>query len=144
MMSGLKWLAKDAEDLGIVAAALQDAILRVGDISYSSKERSLSLRLWRFRNESKKSERVLTGFRLDDILSIKARGIDRSDPEALLVLLDVHFTPYPEDPPGGLIALQFAGGGELRLEAEAVEAICADISDPKGTDKIPLHPDVPA
>ena len=143
-MSALKWLAKDADDLGIVAAALQDAILRVGEISYAAQARSVSLRLWRYSHERQASERTLTGLRFDDVMSIKARGIDRSDPEALLVLLDVHFTPDSENPPGGVIALQFAGGGELRLTAEAIEIICADISEPKPTDKVPLHPDVPA
>ena len=140
-MTALKWLAKDADDLGVVAAALQDAILRVADIAYAPSARSLSLRLWRFRNESKRSERVLTGLRFDDVLSVQARGIDRSDPEALLVLLDVTFTP-DDTPPGGVMALQFSGGGELRITCEAVEIICADVSDPKPTDKVPLHPGV--
>jgi len=143
-MTALKWLAKDADDLGIVAAALQDAILRVGEISYSSASRSVSLRLWRYRNESQSSERVLTGLRFDDVMDIKARGIDRSDPEALLVLLDIQFVPDQIHPLGGQIRLHFAGGGELRLIAEAIETICADISEPTSTDKVPLHPDVPA
>ena len=55
-MSALKWLAKDADDLGIVAAALQDAILRVGEISYASQARSVSLRLWRYSHERQASE----------------------------------------------------------------------------------------
>lgn len=142
-MAGLKLLAKDADDLGVIAAALQDSILRVADISYAKTSRNLSLRLWRFRNEAhikaKAGERVLTGLRLDDVMSIQARGIDRSDPEALLVLLSIHFTP-DDTPPGGVMILQFAGGGELRLTVEAVEAICADVSDPKPTDRVPLHP----
>lgn len=139
-MAALKLLAKDADDLAIVAAALQDAILRVGDIAYAKTSRSVSLRLWRYRNESESSERVLTGLRFDDVLDIKARGIDRSDPEALLVLLDASFTAG-DIAPSGTVLLQFAGGGELRLSVEAVEAICADVSDPKPTDKVPMHPD---
>lgn len=138
-MTALKWLAKDTDDLGVVAAALQDAILRVADIAYAPSARSLSLRLWRFRNESERSERVLTGLRFDDVLGVQARGIDRSDPEAMLVLLDVSFTS-DETPPGGVMTLQFSGDGELRITVEALEVICADVSDPKPTDKIPLHP----
>jgi len=140
-MTGLKWLAKGEDDLSLIAAALQDSILRVADISYAKESRSLSLRLWRYRNESRDAERVLTGLRLDDVMTVQARAIDRSDPEALLVLLNIHFTP-DETPPGGLMVLQFAGGGELRLSVEAIEAICVDVSDPQPTDKVPLHPDV--
>ena len=140
-MTALKWLAKDADDLGVVAAALQDAILRVADITFAPSKRSLSVRLCRFRNESARSERVLTGLRFDDVLSVQARGIDRSDPEAMLVLLDVNFTP-DDSPPGGVITLLFSGNGEVRMSIEAIEVICADVSDPKPTDKVPLHPSV--
>ena len=140
-MTGLKWLAKDVDDLQIIASVLQDAILRVADISYSPVSRSLSLRFWRFRNESRTPERILTGLRLDDVLNVQVRGIERSDPEALLVFLDMRFTP-DETKIGGEMNLYFAGGGELRLKVEAIELICADVSDPQPTDKVPLHPDI--
>jgi len=141
-MSALKLLAKDADDLTIIAAALQDSIMRVRDILVSKSGHNASLRLWRFRNESDKNERVLTGLRFDGVLDVKTRGIERSDPDAMVVLLNIDFTA-DETPPGGIITLQFAGGGEIRLAVEAIEMICADISDPKPTDKIPLHPAMP-
>jgi hypothetical protein len=141
-MSALKLLAKDRDDLAIISAALQDSILRVGDFSVSKSSRSLSLRLWRFRNESDKNERILTGLRFDGVMDVKSRGIERSDPEAMVVLLNIDFTA-DDIPPGGLISLNFAGGGEMHINAEAIEVICADISDPKPTDKVPLHPAVP-
>jgi len=138
-MSALKLLAQDADDLIVISAALQDSILRLSDITVSSTSLSASLRLWRYRNESDKSERILTGLRFDGILDVKVRGIDRTNPDAMIVLLNIDFTP-DDTPPGGLINLQFAGGGEMQLKAEAIEVICADISDPKPTDKVPLHP----
>jgi len=138
-MSALKLLAKDADDLVVIAAALQDSILRVSDITVSPASLSVSLRLWRYRNESDKNERILTGLRFDGVLDVKARGIDRSNPDAMIVLLNIDFTP-DDTPPGGLINLQFAGGGEMQLKVEAIEVICADISDPRPTDKVPLHP----
>lgn len=139
-MSALKLLAKDEDDLVIIAAALQDSIVRLRDISVSKSSRSLSLRLWRFRNESDKNERVLTGLRFDGVLNVKSRNIEPSNPDAMIVLLNIDFIA-DETPPGGLIYLQFAGGGEMQITAEAIEMICADISDPRPTDKIPLHPD---
>jgi len=138
-MSALKLLAKDADDLVVIAAALQDSILRVSDITVSPASLSVSLRLWRYRNESDKNERILTGLRFDGVLDVKARGIDRSNPDAMIVLLNIDFTP-DDTPPGGLINLKLAGGGEMQLKVEAIEVICADISDPRPTDKVPLHP----
>ena len=142
-MAGLKLLAQDKEDLDVIAAALQDSILRVSDVAYASQSRSLSLRLWRFRHEDRDAERVLTGVRFDGVMGVQTRGIDRSDPESLLVLLNLDFVA-DSTPPGGRISLQFAWAGELRLSVEAVEVICADVSESKPTDKIPLHPDEPA
>ena len=139
-MNALKLLAKDSDDLTIIAAALQDAILRVLDISYHKASRSLTLRLWRYRNEGPGHERILTALRFDDVMDVKVRDIDRSDPEALLVLLGAKFTPG-EVAPGGEILLQFAGGGELQLTVEAIETILSDISEPHKTDKVPIHPD---
>ena len=139
-MTALKLLAKDSDDLVVIAAALQDAILRVADISYHKSSRSVSLRLWRYRNEGVGQERILTALRFDDVMDVKVRDIERSDPEALLVLLDAKFTAG-EVAPSGEILLQFAGGGELQLTVEAVEVILSDVSDPLKTDKVPIHPD---
>ena len=91
-MSALKLLAKDSDDLMVVAAALQDAILRVQDIKYNKASRSLTLRLWRYRNEGAGQERILTALRFDDVMDVKVRGILRDDPEALLVFLHANFT----------------------------------------------------
>ena len=139
-MSALKLLAKDSDDLMIIAAVLQDAILRVLDISYHKASRSLTLRLWRYRNEGPGHERILTALRFDDVMDVKVREINRSDPEALLVLLAAKFS-HGAVAPGGEILLQFAGGGELQLTVEAVEVILSDVSEPLKTDKVPIHPD---
>ncbi|WP_296482272.1 DUF2948 family protein, partial [Phenylobacterium sp.] len=39
----LKLLAEDAEDLEVVSAALQDAVLKIGDIAWEAKARRLTL-----------------------------------------------------------------------------------------------------
>ena len=52
-MSGqLKLLAEDAADLEIVSAAMQDALLRVADISVDKKQRRFTVMLNRFRWET--------------------------------------------------------------------------------------------
>ena len=51
-MSGmLKLMAEDAADLDIIAAAAQDALLRVGDVSYDKKARRCAALINRFRWE---------------------------------------------------------------------------------------------
>ena len=72
------------------------------------------------------------------MLNVKARGIDRSDPEAMAVLLNLDFELT--DAPAGIMRLVFAGGGELQADVEALEVILADVTEARETDKLPLHP----
>jgi len=102
----------------VIAAAVQDAILRVGEIKYDLRGRSLTLRMTRFQHESDKAARAQSGIRFDSVLGVKTRGIDRSDPEAMAVLLNVIFDET--DKPAGVINLIFAGGGELQAEVECL------------------------
>lgn len=136
----LRLKAETAEDLTILSSALQDAILRVGEIQYSAKARSFTLRLSRFRHEAdNKSERVLCGLRFDSVLAVSSKDIRRDEPEALAVLIALTFVPAP-DAPSGEIYLVFAGGGEILLKVECIDAVLADVSVPRATRSVPLHP----
>jgi len=137
-MTKLRLKAETQADLEIIAAAVQDAILRVGEITYNMTGRSLTLRMSRFRHEQDKGARAQSGLRFDGVLNVKTRGIDRADPEAMAVLLSLEFEET--DKPAGIIKLIFAGAGELHADVEALEVILADVTDARGTDKLPLHP----
>jgi hypothetical protein len=139
MSKTLKLRAESPDDIPIISSTLQDAILRVGEIQYNQQGRALTLRLTRFRHETDNNTRILTGLRIDGILALKAKNIDRSDPKAMAVLLSISFDP-DDTPPGGKLRLVFAGGGELLAEIEALSLILADVSDSRKTDKLPMHP----
>ena len=138
-MTKLRLRAETQADLDVIAAAVQDAILRVGEITYNMRGRSLTLRMSRFRHEQDKGARAQSGLRFDGVLNVKARGIDRSDSEAMAVLLNLDFEET--DTPGGIMKLIFAGGGELHAEVEALDVILADVTDARETDKLPMHPE---
>ena len=140
MTKPLNLRAECAEPLGVISAALQDAITRIADIHYAPSAHALTLRMTRFRHEDEDaSERVLTGLRADSILSLQSSGIDKADPEAMAVLLSIDFTAG-DDAPGGTLDFTFAGGGRLRAAAECIDLTLADVSEPRKTDKQPLHP----
>lgn len=140
MSKQLKLKAETADDLTILSSSLQDAIVRVGEIKFDRKGRAFTMRLSRFTHESKKPQRVLCGLRFDGILGVSARGIDRADPEAFAVLIAINFTAG-ETAPEGEVSLIFAGGGEIKLAAECIDAILADVSEPRDTAVLPLHPE---
>jgi len=137
-MTKLRLRAETKADLEVIAAAVQDAILRVGEITYNMRAMSLTLRMSRFRHEDDKGARAQSGLRFDGVLNVKTRGIDRSDPQAMAVLLNLEYEGI--DPPGGVLKLIFAGGGELHAEVEMLDVILADVTDAKATDKLPMHP----
>lgn len=143
MSAKLKLRAETEEDMVVISATLQDAILKVGEIVYNNKGRYLNVRLSRFKHEQDgKAERVQTGLRIDSILNIKSRGLDRTDPDAYAVLLSMRFEPSKEkNDPSGLVHLVLAGGGELAVKVECIDVILADTETARATDKLPIHYD---
>ena len=134
---GLKLLANDADDLKVLASAMQDAIIRVGDIRFDPASRSLTLQMSRFRHENAKPARVRTGLRADGVLAVRSQGLDRERPEAFAVLLDAQFSET--DAPAGTLDLVFAGDGVLRLEVEGLDLTLADAGETRRTRSTPSH-----
>lgn len=142
-MSGmLKLMAEDAADLDIIAAAAQDALLRVGDVSYDKKARRFAALINRFRweqaGEKGPFERVRSALSFESVLSVKSRKVRMDSADAVASLLSVNFTPDAE-PPGGSVRLVFAGGGEIALEVECLDALLMDMGAAWRTPRRPDH-----
>lgn len=142
-MSGmLKLMAEDAADLDIIAAAAQDALLRVGDVSYDKKARRFAALINRFRweqaDERGPFERVRSALSFESVLTVKSRKVRMDAPDAVASLLSIGFTPDAE-PPGGVVRLVFAGGGEIALEVECLDALLLDMGAAWRTPRRPDH-----
>jgi len=133
----LKLIATDADDLKVVASALQDAILRVGDIRFDPPSRSVSLRFTRFMHETAAAERVECGIRIDGVMGLQSHGVNRTERDAFMVVLDLAFELT--DAPAGLLTITLAGGGSLRLSVEGLDLILADTGEPRRTRSKPDH-----
>ncbi|MBS0273299.1 MAG: DUF2948 family protein [Proteobacteria bacterium] len=123
--------AEDAEDLQIISAKLQDAVSRVGDLVWLPKARRFAALFNRFKWENKRKSdnlRVRSGLYFNGVMSVKSHKIMRGDPDAVLSLLTIGFTPKGTEDPGGTVELIFAGGGTIKLVVEAVDAGLSDIS----------------
>ena len=136
--SPLRLLAEDAHDLQVISAALQDAVLKVGDIHWEPGARRLTLELNRFRWEAQdRTERVRAGLQIGCVLSVKARRIRRGAKDAVLELLALRFEPG--EAPGGRVVFEFAQGGDLSAEVECLEAVLADVSRAWPAKRAPTH-----
>ncbi len=138
----LKLLALDEEDLAVLSAHVQDAVLKVGDLVYLPKERRFAVGMNRFIWEKadgrrRNYERRRTALTFDRVLSVQASHIRRDRPEAVLELLAISFEPV--DAPGGLVTLYFAGGGAVRIEVECIEVRLADLGAAWATMAKPVH-----
>jgi hypothetical protein len=121
----LRLLAGDGEDLAIISAALQDAILRPADIVWERRARTLTIQLSRFCWECG-GTRVMAAMQFGDVIAVKSRRLPRL-PESALELLAMEFAP--DEAPGGRVILMFAGGGDLRIDVECLDAVLTDLSE---------------
>jgi len=132
----LRLLAQDAEDLEIISAALQDAVVKVGDIQYQAAARKLTLAANRYRWEAS-GERVRAGLQLGGVMAVKSKNVRRAPKDLVVEVLAVSFEAG--EAPGGAVIITLAGGGELRCEVECIDAVLADVSQPWPTRKTPAH-----
>jgi hypothetical protein len=133
----LRLLAQDPDDLAIISAALQDAVAKVGDIGFEPKARRLTIAFNRYCWECGGGQRVRSGLQLGGVLKVETRKIRRNAPSAVLEFLAMTFEPG--EAPGGVVTLSCAGGGDLRVTVECVEAVLADLSKPWPTPREPAH-----
>lgn len=140
----LRLIALDEEDLAVLSAHVQDAVLKVGDISWMPGEKRFLLAMNRFawdalgrtrrKREYQRRRAALHFARVEGIRSV---GIDREKPETVLELLAVRFEPREE--PSGDVVLDFAGGPTIRLAVECLESQLTDLGPTWSTPHVPRH-----
>ncbi len=141
----MRLAAIDAEDLAVISAHVQDSVLKVGDLAFLPREQRFVVAMNRFiweRADGKRQdyERRRAALTFDRVMGVRHSGIDRSQPDAILNLLAVNFTPAgsPDDP-GGTVSLVFAGGGVVELNVEVIEVRLADLGAAWATKAKPAH-----
>ncbi len=142
-MDALKLMALDAEDLAIVSAHVQDAVLKVSGLVFEPRRQQLSVIVNRFvwekaegRRRSYERRRAALVFKR--VRAARSAGIDREKPEEVLSLLAITFTPEGEGPEGR-VQLAFAGGATMVLDVECIEVQLADTGGAWETSSLPRH-----
>jgi hypothetical protein len=132
----LKLVALDKDDMEIVSAHVQDAMVKVADIFWKPQEHRFVIAMNRFdwisaaeaKPDSKADyRRCRTALRFERVLACKTRNLDQTGKDARLNLLAVEFAET--DAPAGIITLTFSGGGCIRLDVECLEAELADLGE---------------
>ncbi len=140
-MTDLKLLALDSEDLEVIAATTQDAIVRVGDMGYAKADRRFALLMNRYAWEAGDSRgrgvRKRAGLHFDRVNEVKVTGIDTNATDGVLELLTIAYTDGIDA--DGYVDLDFAGGGTIRLTVECLEARLQDLGAAWGAKARPEH-----
>ena len=148
-MDELKLVALDKDDIEVISAHVQDALVRVADIFWQPREHRFVMALKRFDwmnavdpsvlkdANSPDYRRCRTALRFERVIACKCRNLDQANKDATLNLLAVEFDSHAG--PSGTIRLTFSGGGAIRLDVECLEAELADLGEVYAAVSCPDH-----
>ena len=138
-MPDLKLLALDTDDLDVISATTQDAVVRVGDMGFAKADNRFALLMNRFawEEDGRTRQRKRTALHFDRVSDVKVAGIDTNAVDGVLELLTIRFSAG--DAPAGTIELAFAGGGTIRLTVECLEARMQDLGAAWAAKATPAH-----
>ena len=151
-MASLKLLALDEQDLEVISAHMQDAILRVKDMAWEPGSHRFVAVFNRFdwptahgldageavvKAAKKPYKRCRCAVRFDCVEAVSLKKIRFDRPEAVLELLAIRFEAG--EAPSGTVELIFAGNHSIRLRVECIEAELSDLSPCWGAHSQPEH-----
>ena len=156
---GLKLRARDPEDLDVIAALLQDALVPLKDVTFLRREKRFILVVNRFKwpeagdeatapvaaesdpdqdaafedaAEPPPFSRVNCGICFDRVLQVRAKNIDLTDREQILNLLTITSDRKS-------VTLLFSDGAAIRLEVSGLTCHIEDLGDGWPTRWRPHH-----
>lgn len=142
-MPDLKLLALDVEDLEVVSAYTQDAVIRVGDMGFAKSDNLFAAIMnryaWEEGDQKSKGLRRRAAMHFDKVQEVKSKGINLSARDGILDLLSISFES--SDAPNGVITLSFAGGGTVELVVECLELRLSDLGASWAAKATPSHED---
>lgn len=155
--SDFKVMAKDSEDLAVIAACLQDALVPLSEVQYLPDEHRFIMLLNRFRWERQSSahagkaapnaadasfrdaddyydteQRIHCGLCVDLVSSVRSRGIDLKKRGTFMSLLTLQFDD-------GQLNLMFSGGGVIQLTVDTLSVFLKDMGEGWPTQWRPDH-----
>jgi hypothetical protein len=142
-VKNLKLLATSDEDLRVIAAHLQDAIVSVKDIANLKKNRIFLIQLNRFMWEDvekgvfRKNKRIRTVLKLDNVISVSSRNVDTKNEKNFLDFLTIESSLLPDK--SYEINLIFSGDSVIKIISEVIDVTLDDQGLPWETKTQPKH-----
>lgn len=156
----LKLRAADEEDISVISACMQDALVYCNDLSFLPGEQRFILVGQRFKWENcpeflppdlagpdfagtgpcENYERVSTILVFDHVTGARLFDLEAAQDAKILELLAIAVESGAEGEDGPSIILFFAGGGAIRLEVQRILCHLEDLGESWPTKNRPIHP----
>ncbi len=139
----LKLIARTVEDLRVVSAHLQDAIVNVNDIANLKKNKILLIQLNRFMWEDvekglfRKNKRIRTILKFENVIKVKSRNINLAGKDKFLDFLTIETNQMTDN--NYEMKILFAGDSILKVIVEVIEVTLDDQGEAWDTKNKPKH-----
>lgn len=117
----MKLAAFDQDDLIVISAHLQDALVRVSDMTYLDKTKRFVLAC----DRPLSGNQFMTGVHFERVTRARVYHVPSRSSDHVLKLIGITFVEV--DPPSGEIILLFDGEAAIRLSVECLEVAMTDL-----------------
>ena len=145
-VNNLKLIARSEDDLKVVSAHLQDAIVNVSDIANLEKNKIFLMQLSRFMWEDvekgvfRKNKRIRTVLKFENIIKVHSKNINQSKKDNFLDFLTIETIQMPDN--NYEMKIVFAGDSAIKVISEVIEVTLDDQGDAWNTKNKPKHKEI--
>ena len=135
-MSALKLLAQSSDDVEMLSALLQDALISGADMAYDKAENTFMLVANRYcwdLLDAGQQMRCMCGVKFGSVGAVRTRGMT-ADKTQFYNLLAIEYDKTAQH-----IVLVFSGGGGIQLEVSSIMIIVRDLAEPHPSFARPDH-----
>ncbi len=142
-VKNLKLIARTEEDLRVVSAHLQDAIVNVSDIANLKKNKIFLMQMNRFMWEDvekgvfRKNKRIRTIIKIENVINVHAKNIIQSKKDKFLDFLTIETNRMPDN--NYEMKIVFAGDSIIKIISEVIEVTLDDQGEAWDTKNMPKH-----
>ena len=139
----LKLIAKSTEDLQVISAHLQDAIVSSDNVASLKKNRIFLMQLNRFMWEDvekgvfRKNKRIRTVLKFENVTKVLKKNINLKNKDRFLDFLAIESNLLPDK--NYEINLIFSGDAIIKIKAEIIEVTLDDQGYPWDSKIKPKH-----
>ena len=142
----LKLIARTKDDLRVVSAHLQDAIVNISDIANLEKNKIFLMQLNRFMWEDvekgvfRKNKRIKSVLKFDNIVKVYSKNISQMEKSKFLDFLTIETIQMPDN--NYEMKLVFSGNSMIKVISEVIDVTLDDQGEAWDTKNMPKRMDI--